>query len=263
MSEREPNLRVVALPVEHGGWGLLGEPLVLALLLAPSRAGVAIAAACVAAFLLHTPVKLILADLRRGERYPRTALALRVATTYAVVAGVSLLAAAAVTERPFWVPLALAAPLAAVQLGYGARNHGRRLVPEIAGAAALAASAPAILLAGGSRASTAAVVWALLAARGAGSIIYIRARLRRDRGMGGSRRPAIAAHAAAAAGTAALAALGHAPWAAVAAFALLLARAAWGLSSRRAVVHPRAVGFQELGFGAASTALVAAGFMVR
>jgi hypothetical protein len=33
------NLKSVALPVEHGGWGMLGEPLLLALLVAPSWAG--------------------------------------------------------------------------------------------------------------------------------------------------------------------------------------------------------------------------------
>ena len=255
--------RAVALPAEHGGWGLLGEPLVLALVLAPSRAGFGIAASCLAAFLLHHPLKLVLADLRRRTRYPRTGLALRVASGYAIAATLGLLAAAAFAEGPFWAPLALAAPLAAVQLGYGACNRGRLLVPEIMGAVALAAAAPAILLAAGWRTSTVAVVWVLLAARSAGSIIYIRARLRRDRGQGGSAVAPLAAQAAAAAGVAALAVRGYAPWAAVAAFVLLLGRAGWGLSPWHAVVRPRTVGFQELAFGAASTALLALGFLLR
>lgn len=257
------SLRAVALPAEHGGWGLLGEPVVLALVLAPSRAGFAIASGCIAAFLLHHPAKLLLADFRRRARYPRTGLALRVSAAYALAAGVAFLAAAAFAESAFWAPLALAAPLAAVQLGYGARNQGRLLVPEIAGALALAAAAPAILLAGGRQPSVAAVVWALLAARGAGSILYIRARLRRDRGQGGSAAGPLFAHVVAAAGAVVLATLGHAPWAAVAAFVVLLARAAWGLSRWHAVVRPRTVGFQELCFGAVSTALVAVGFMMR
>jgi len=257
------SLRAVALPAEHGGWGLLGEPLALALVLAPSRAGFGIAAGCLAAFLLHHPLKLVLADLRRRTRYPRTGLALRVAAGYATAASLGLLAAAAFAEGPFWAPLALAAPLAAVQLGYGARNRGRLLVPEIMGAVALAAAAPAILLAAGWPASAAAVVWTLLAARAAGSIIYIRARLRCDRGQGGSAAAPLIVHVAAAAGVAALAVLGHAPWAAVAAFLLLLGRAGWGLSPWHAVVRPRTVGFQELGFGAAATALLALGFLLR
>ena len=257
------SLRAVALPAEHGGWGLLGEPLALALVLAPSWAGFGIAVGCLAAFLLHHPLKLVLADLRRRARYPRTGLAMRVAAGYAIAAGLGFFAAAAFTEGPFWAPLALAAPLAAVQLGYGARNRGRFLVPEIVGALALAGAAPAILLAAGWPASAAAVVWTLLAARAAGSIIYIRARLRRDRGQGGSAAAPLAVHVAAAAGVAALAVVGQAPWAAVAAFLLLLVRAGWGLSPWHDVVRPRTVGFQELGFGAASTALLALGFLLR
>jgi len=264
MSRPEPVSRgAVALPAEHGGWGLLGEPLLLALVLAPSRAGFGIAAGCLAAFLLHHPLKLVLADLRRRARYPRTGLALRFAAGYALAAGVGLVAGAAFAEGPFWAPLALAVPLAAVQLGYSARRRGRLLVPEIVSAMALAAAAPSILLAAGWPTSTALVVWVLLAARSAAAIIYIRVRLRRDRGQGGSAAAPLVAHFAAAAGVAALAALGHAPWAAVAAFVLLLGRACWGLSPRHAVVRPRTVGFQELGFGAAATALLALGFLLR
>lgn len=257
------SLRAVALPAEHGGWGLLAEPLVLALVLAPSWAGCGIALGCVAAFLLQHPLKLALSDLRRRARYPRTGLALRVATGYAIAAAFGLAAAAAFAEGPFWAPLLLAAPLAALQLAYGARNRGRSLAAELAGATALAASAPAILLAANGATVDAAVIWALLAARSAGSILYIRARLRRDRGLGGSAAGPVGAQAASAAGVVALAAFGYAPWAAAVAFVLLLARAGWGLSPWHAVVRPRTVGFQELGYGAATTALVALGFLLR
>jgi hypothetical protein len=134
------------------------------------------------------------------------------------------------------------------------------LAAELVGALALAATAPAILLAGGSAPSTAALVWAVLAARAAGSIIYIRARLRRDRGLGGSAAPALLVHAAATGGCLWIAATGLAGWPLLAAFSVLLARAGWGLSPWHAVVRPRTVGFQELAYGALSTALVAAGF---
>ena len=40
-----PAWRVVALPDEHGGWGLTAEPVLLGLLVAPSWAGLAIGAA--------------------------------------------------------------------------------------------------------------------------------------------------------------------------------------------------------------------------
>jgi hypothetical protein len=256
------SLKAVVLPAEHGGWGLIGEPLLLALVLAPSRAGFALALASIGGFLLHHPAKLALADARRRTWYPRTGIAIRAAAGYAALALGGLGLAAATTAAPFWAPLVLAAPLAAVQLGYGARNQARQLVPELAGALALAAAAPAILLAGGWPPVTAAVVWAVLAARAAGSIIYIRARLRRDRGQGGSASAPLLLHAAALGGAAVLARAGLVPWAVAAAFVLLLARAAWGLSPWHRAVRPRTVGFQELAYGLASTALVAAGFLL-
>lgn len=48
-----------------------------------------------------------------------------------------------------WLPVALAAPLALVQLWYDVRRQGRSLAPELAASVALGASAPALMLAGG------------------------------------------------------------------------------------------------------------------
>jgi hypothetical protein len=49
----------------------------------------------------------------------------------------------------------------------------------------------------------------------------------------------------------------------VAALSILTARAAHGLSRVHRVVKPRIVGFQELGFGLAFTAALAAGYAWR
>jgi hypothetical protein len=46
----------------------------------------------------------------------------------------------------------------------------------------------------------------------------------------------------------------------VAAFAILLIRAAWGLSQRRRVVRPQVLGFQEMGFGLLTLVLLAVGY---
>jgi hypothetical protein len=257
------NLKAIALPAEHGGWGLLLEPVVLGLALAPSGAGAAIAVAAVAGFLLHHPAKLLLLDMRRRTVYPRTRVAIRVAGVYLAVALAGLASAWLAGPREALVPLALALPPAAFQLACGAYASGRSLAAELVGALALAATAPAILLAGGSDARTAVLVWAVLAARAAGSIIYIRARLRRDRGLGGSPAPALTVHAAAAAAFCWMAAAGVAGWPLPAAFAVLLARAAWGLSPWHEVVRPRTVGLHELGYGVVSTALFAAAFFTR
>ena len=84
--------RAVALPVEHGGWGFLVEPLVLGLVLAPSAAGACLALAAAAGFLARHPLRLWLLDRRKHVRYPRTALAERVFAGYALV-GLVFLAA--------------------------------------------------------------------------------------------------------------------------------------------------------------------------
>ncbi|HUV18077.1 MAG TPA: YwiC-like family protein, partial [Ilumatobacteraceae bacterium] len=46
-----PTWKAVAIPSEHGGWGLTGEPIALGLLLVFSWAGAAIGAAAMLAFL--------------------------------------------------------------------------------------------------------------------------------------------------------------------------------------------------------------------
>ena len=61
------------MPDEHGGWGLTAEPALLGLLVAPSWAGAALGIAAFLAFLVRTPLKLVLVDRWRG-RWLRPAL---------------------------------------------------------------------------------------------------------------------------------------------------------------------------------------------
>jgi hypothetical protein len=174
-----PAWRAVALPSEHGGWGLTLEPVVLGLALAPSIAGAALGLAGLLAFLLRTPLKLVLVDHRRGRSLPRTAMARRVAS--AEGAAVLVLAAVAlVSAGPAWlVPVALAAPLVAVELWFDVRSRGRRLVPELCGAAGMAALAASVAVAGGAPVTVAGVAWALLAARSIAAIPYVRTQVLR------------------------------------------------------------------------------------
>ncbi|MGH8978936.1 MAG: YwiC-like family protein, partial [Acidimicrobiia bacterium] len=71
--------RSVAIPDEHGGWGLTAEPALLGLLVAPSWAGVLLAAAAFLAFMVRTPLKVVLVDQWRRRRLPRTRVAARIA----------------------------------------------------------------------------------------------------------------------------------------------------------------------------------------
>jgi hypothetical protein len=246
--------------VEHGGWGFLLEPVVLGLVLAPSAAGACLAIAALAGFLARHPFRLVLLDRRRRVRHPRTVVAERFLAGYAAAALLLLTAASALARAPFWLALAVGAPIGLVALLHDAVGRSREVLPEAAGAVALAASAAAIALAGGARAGPAWGAAALLALRAAPSILYVRARLRLDRGVAANPPLALAGHVGALLVAVALARATWGPWLGVVAFVALLGRAAWGLSRWRRAVRPQALGYQELGFGLVTLALLALGY---
>lgn len=239
---------------------MLAEPLVLGLALAPTLGGVGIAVAALGAFLLRHPLKLALADRRKGARHPRTAAAEGLALLYGSLMAVGLALAAWRAGPEPLLPLLLATPLVLVQLSFDARHHGRRLLPELLGGAALGSVSSSVMLAGGWTAGQALAAWLMMAAKAAASILYVRARLRLDRDQRPDPGPALASHLLGLATAAGLAAGGWLPWLAVIAFAGLLARAAYGLSPLHRAVRPQVVGFQEAAFGSLATGLVAAGY---
>ncbi len=251
-------LKTVLLPAEHGGWGLTLEPVVLGLLVAPSLAGAGLGVAALFAFLARTPLRMVLADYRKGKRFPRTPLAERAALAYLAVAlaglGVAVMAAAA----PFWGPLLLAAPLALVQLAFDARNRGRHLVPELAGAAAMGAVAAAIVLAGGGAVGVALGAWLVLAVRAGMAIGFARVQVRRARGQAARAAGALAAQGAGVLALGLAAALGLVPWLSVAAGAALGGYAFLALS--RPPVPARVVGWTQIAFGLVMVLCTAAGY---
>ncbi len=253
-------LRTLALPAEHGSWGFLLEPIVLGLVLSPTPAGAWLALAAACAFLARHPLKLVLGDRRRGTTAPRTAVAARVALAYAAAALAAFGTALALSPAPVWIPVLLASPLAALALVRDAAGQSRDLAAELSGAAALAASVSAIALAGGWSLPAALLLWLVLAARDATAILYVRARIRLDRGVPAGTQLVLASHGLLLIAGAGLAALAALPWLAVAAFAALLARAAYGVSKRRAPLKPKQLGQQELGFGGLVLLLLTLGY---
>jgi hypothetical protein len=175
-------IRSVVIPTEHGGWGLTLEPAILGLLVAPSAAGICLAAGALMAFVLRTPLKIVLVDLRRTRRLPRTRVAEQVVAVEVVVF-ISLVAVAIVTTRePLWIPAAIALPLVALELWFDMRSRSRRLVPELAGAIGISAVVAMIVLADGAEGQLAAALWCVLAARVATSIPWVRAQIARFHG---------------------------------------------------------------------------------
>lgn len=258
--QRKIKFKSIVLPASHGGWGFLLEPILLGMWVAPSMAGLWLAVAASAAFLVQQPLKLVLSDRRRNRRYSRTIWAERFVFLLGTAALVALGLAVTASQLPFWLPLVLAAPLALIQLYFDMQNRGRQLIPELSGAGALGAVAPAIALAGGWPLAVAMALWLILLARALASVVYVRARLRLERGESVVTGPVWLAHAAGLATVAGLAWLNLAPWLSATAMAILLVRAIYGLSTYRRPVQPKAVGFQEMGYGLILVILTAVGY---
>jgi hypothetical protein len=239
----------------------VAEPLVLGLLVAPSAPGGSLAAAALVAFLGRQPARLWIADPLRGRGYPRTRLAAALASTLGLVAVALTAIAARHAAAPFWTFLACAAVFLGPQLAYDARNKGRTLAAELLGAAAPGALAAAILRCAGWAEPEAAALWIVLAARSVPAVLYVRARLRLERGQSPRLSPTVASHLTAVALAYALAVESLTPWSAVAASLLLAARAPLGLSPWRWGRRPQTVGLLEVGVGILFVAVVAGGYL--
>jgi hypothetical protein len=177
-----PSWRALVLPKEHGGWSLTFEPLVLALLAAPSWAGLALALALVAAFFLRRPLK----QWRTAPEPPRSA---------EVRAPIGWLVALAATAGGLAValggvkPLVLLIPTVAAGLVFvwcDLRGEGREQAAELAGAAAFAFVPAGIAAFAGWPAAAALALAAVMLARAVPTVLVVRAYLRMRKGERGS-----------------------------------------------------------------------------
>lgn len=252
-------LRSVALPTEHGGWGLTAEPIVLGLAVAPSVAGLCVGAAALLAFVARTPLRVVLVDRHRHRDLARTGLARRVlAAEVAVIT--ALVAAAVVTASDtFWWPSAIAAPLVVVELWFDTRSRSRRLVPEMAGSIGIGSVAAMIILAAGHPAGEAMAVWLILAARATTSIPHVRALIARlhDRPTSD---PALVVADVGALATAALA-VAVEPAVAAGAVAIVCVVVVQRLTAR-APVPAKVVGIRQTLFGLAVVIATAVGIVL-
>src|SRR5437868_2650234 len=102
----------VALPVEHGSWGFLLEPLVAGILLAPSIASPWITMLVVGGFLLRQPLRFLIPDLMAKKNLPRTAYAKKITIIFASIfltGGIGVLAFAPLQSL---IPFVLITPFA-------------------------------------------------------------------------------------------------------------------------------------------------------
>lgn len=247
-------LKTILVPAEHGGWGFVGTPVVLGLLVAFSWSGVSLGAAAFMFFLSRQPLKIAAKDVFRKKVYPRTRMAAWSAICLAAVA--CALLAVGSQGLPLW-PLGGFCILALVQAGFDATGRGRAVFPEVVGASAAAAFAGMIVLAGGASETTALAVWLILVVHAALAIAYVSARLRRAKHEAASLVGVAVLAASSIVLGMALVSLGLATWPLPSALVLLAARAGWGLSTLSRSIRTQAIGFQELGYSLLLTALTA------
>jgi hypothetical protein len=246
----KPRISRIALPNEHGSWGILLEPLLTALAVAPSAAGAFVALAVAGAFLSRQPLKILTADLSSGRRLPQTRIASVFTAAAIAIAAAGLLGALAFTSATNLLPLAVLIPLGVFQVANDVSRKSRELIPELAGAAALSASAPAIALAGGWGVPEAAAMWSIFAARSIPSFVYVRQRLRLEKGKEFVRLSPVILHLAAAGLCGSLAYFNLVPAATVPVFIFLLWRSVRGLSDARKRLKAVQLGVRETIYGA-------------
>ncbi|MGZ4690834.1 MAG: YwiC-like family protein [Acidimicrobiia bacterium] len=252
--------RAVAIPDEHGGWALTAEPALLGILVAPSWAGAALVIAAFVAFLVRTPLKLVLVDRWRGRWLPRSRLALLVAIgELAALTGLAL-AVIAAAGWTWLLPVAVAVPLVGVELWFDMRSRSRRLVPELSGAVGIAAVAASVALAGGAGGRLAIALWVVLAARSIAAIPFVRVQI--DRLRHGSGAVRVSDRAQLVGGVVAVGAVIVDPAVtagALAVAALLVVQLIW---VRRPPVPAKVLGLRQLAMGLVVVAATAAGVLI-
>lgn len=254
------NHRSIALPSEHGAWGFLLEPLLMGMMLAPSAAGVWQSVTIFAIFLIHQPLKVALKPSRKSGI--RTRVAWRYVLVYTIIAliGFALTIRTDNQSGIFLVPFLLAVPLMLVQAWYDAHGQSRALIAELCGSAALGAAVTALVLLAGWGIAPAFALWGLLLARTIPSIVYVRARLRRQRGQTIALRPTIGLHGLALLVVVLLAGFSLVPRLSVLAISILMGRAWYGLQNTQKVRASR-IGMAEMAYGLLVIGLTVLGYI--
>jgi hypothetical protein len=252
--------RSVALPAEHGGWAWLFGPILLGLLVVPSAIGFFLALIDVAAYLARTPFKIIWKDNQRGRRYARTAAAYKVLFIYAMIALFGLTVVLILGGLLPLVPLFLVLPLSAVVLYYDLFANGRDLLPELLAPVALSAVVASMALAHGWNWPYTLAIWTIPLLISLPAVLFIRTRLRLDRGQPSQRGLTLVAHVIAALLAAAMATATLIPTLAAVAIFILLGRALYALSNSRRPMAVKTLGWSEVIFSLLAVILSAIGY---
>jgi YwiC-like protein len=257
---RPVKTRGIALPTEHGAWGMLFEPIVAALGIAFSLAGLYISIVFIGAFLMRQPLKILAAERAAGRSLPQGKPARKYILIYFLIFSGGAVGSVLYASPVSFFPLAVAAPLAAIQIYFDFARQSRKLAPELAGAVGISCSAAIIALAGGWTFPEAMAIWAVLIGRSVPSIFYVRERLLLEKGKRFDRNSPVLISGAAVFAAAGLALFGLVPWLAIALMAILFIRAAIGLSRFRKPRKAMQIGLLEVVFGTATVLSIIIGY---
>jgi hypothetical protein len=245
------NVRVrgIALPNEHGSWGFLFEPIVAAVAVAPSFAAIWISLLVIGVFLTRRPLKILLSNRKAKRNSPQNAVAIKFILLYGAITSIGLAGSLIYAHIETFIPFVIVIPLAIYQIYCDVLGRTRHLIPELTGAVAISSSAAVIALAGGWNYPAAFALWGIFIARLIPSIVYVRNRLRFEKGKEFSMIPIIVLHFIALGAIGMLAEIGLSSKLTVAVFVVLLGRAFFGLSPYHHKIKAVKIGIWEVIYG--------------
>ena len=242
-------VRSIALPVEHGAWGFLFEPLLAGLLIAPTIGGAFLSIFIVGAFLSRQPLKFVVGDYLQKKRLPRTAVALRWTLYFEAIAAVGFVASLFTASPGSFIPLIISSPAVVYLILQDASRKSRETLSELLGASVLALSIAALSLAAAHSYAFAAAMWVIMLARLIPSVLYVKNRLRLEKKKDYSIAVSVTAHLTAVLMLGLLYAVGYGSILTIAVSGFLFVRSITGLSSRRNKLTAKQLGVREVIYG--------------
>jgi hypothetical protein len=240
------------LPAEHGSWSWLLVPYFVGIGVAGSfnLATLVVLVGGLALFLMRQPATLWLRSHQGRGRKSDQSLVIRLTIGLASLALLCLINLLALGLRNI---LWLAAPAAALLVLYMAAALGRQtstrtLWMELAGAAGLALTAPAAMIAASGQITPDVwLIWGLMALQNVLGVLYVRLRIADTHEQAMDRRPMLWGHAVGFLLVAATAVFSYIPLLAVFPFLGFFIRALWTYPQPRPIPNIKKVGFTEIG----------------
>jgi hypothetical protein len=158
--------------------------------------------------------------------------------------------------------MVLSAPIAIYLILQDASRKSREMVPELLGAVILAGSIASLSLAAGLSYLFAAAMWLTMVARLVPSVIYVRNRLRLEKGKEYSIVWPFVTHISALVAVAAMYFYGFGSFLTIVVAAFLLGRSVTGLSSSRKIQTAKQLGVREVVYGVIYALSVVIGYYI-